>query len=352
MREKYRQLTKEDRLRLEVLYNAGHSKSEIASLLGVHLSTIYRELSRGAYQGLHSELYTVRKYSADIAQKNHDDLASVKGAPLKIGNHYALANYIEDKIINQKYSPAAVSADLRGSIFPYLSEGTIYRYVRLGIFLNLRAEHLPEHGQRKHPYKRVVSQYKKHLGTSIEKRPAEIAERSSFGHWEMDSVVGFKAGKGESILVLTERLTRFEICLKVPDKTAVSTVRAIDRLQSQCNFKEIFKTITVDNGTEFADNYRLEFSKANKKRTSVYYCHPYTSCERGSNENANRMLRRWFPHKRSLKNVTQAQCTRVAAWLNTYPREVLGWKTASQAFIEACDLEGIKISSTFSQYLS
>ena len=83
-----------------------------------------------------------------------------------------------------------------------------------------------------------------------------------------------------------------------------------------------------------------------------YYCHPFTSCERGSNENANRMIRRWFKKGRSLASVTQEDCTAVARWMNTYYRASLGWKTPAEAFKDACAAEGIKISPYLSQFLS
>lgn len=351
MRNKYRQLRQKDREDLELLLRAGHSKKECAQLLGVHVSTIYRELRRGECMQRDYHYREYRAYSAIVAQDRYNDLVFHKGAPLKIGKCRALSDYIEDKIINKKFSPAAVSADLRDSALPYLCEATIYRYIDQGLFINLERQHLPEHGRRKHPYKQVVHKNKRRLGTSIEKRPAVVAERKSFGHWEMDSVVGRKNGRGESVLVLTERLTRFELILKVRDKTAVSTVNALDRLQSICGFSRLFKTITCDNGSEFADSLRIEHSAAGRRRTHAYFCHPYTSCERGSNENANRMFRRWYPKGKSLKAVTQSECRRLSAWMNCYPREVLGWKTASQAFLAACECEGIKISKEFSQYL-
>lgn len=142
----------------------------------------------------------------------------------------------------------------------------------------------------------------------------------------MDSVVGKKQGIGESIVVMTERLTRMELIFKVPRKDAASVVAVLDHLQRRSDFRHIFKSITMDNGVEFSNAHRLENSPTGYRRTYCYYCHPFTSCERGSNENANRMIRRWFKKGRSLAAVTQADCIAVSRWMNTYYRASLAGK--------------------------
>ena len=133
-------------------------------------------------------------------------------------------------------------------------------------------------------------------GTSIEDRPKEIYKRNTFGHWEMDCVCGSTL---TTLLVLTERLTRKEIIFKMPNQTMESVHHCINKLEHKLGkkFKQIFKSITVDNGSEFSDSVALETSKfgKNNKRTKVYYCHPYCSCERGTNERINREIRRLIP---------------------------------------------------------
>lgn len=89
-----------------------------------------------------------------------------------------------------------------------------------------------------------------------------------------------------------------------------------------------------------------------KQLTHAYYCHPYTSCERARNENANRLIRRWLPKGKSMKNVTQEQALAITRWMNTYPRQSLGWRTPAEVFLEECQKQGIKISAEFLQYLS
>lgn len=342
----------ERRIQMEVLIRAGHSKKEMAAILGCHISTIYRELKRGSCKQYDTYLREYYVYSVAVAQDDCRRKRSNCGAPLKLGGNAALSDFVERRIMRDKYSPAAVAAELRRSDLGYLCEDTIYRYIRRKLFPSLRASNLPEHGIRKHPYEKVVRENKTHLGTSIEQRPALIADRSTFGHWEMDCVIGKSKGTSEAMLVLTERLTRAELCFKLPRKDSSSVVDVVDHLSRRCSFRRIFKSITMDNGSEFAASARLEHFRSGKRRTRCYYCHPYTSCERGSNENANRLIRRWYPKGRSLAAVTNADCLRLSQWMNTYLRQILGWKTASEAFYEACAKENIQISSYLSQFLS
>lgn len=347
-------LDHDKRVQLEALIRAGHSKKEVAALLGCHLSTVYRELKRGRckQRDWHFREYYV--YSVTVAEADAKQKRSNCGAPLKLGGNLKLAAYVEQRIIADRYSPAAVAAELRHSELGYLCEDTIYRYIHRRIFQSLRPSHLPERGIRKHPYKTngEKKQKKKQAGRSIEERPAIVDSRSTFGHWEMDCVIGKKKGLDESILVLTERMTRAELIFKLDRKDSDSVVGVMDHLSRRCSFSRIFKSITMDNGSEFAQSRRIECTLSGKRRTYCYHCHPYTSCERGSNENANRLIRRWFKKGRSLSAVNGTDCLRVSRWMNAYPRQVLGWKTASQAFLEACAEEGIKISPYLSQFLS
>lgn len=171
-------------------------------------------------------------------------------------------------------------------------------------------------------------------GESIEQRAKEIDSRCTFGHWEMDTVIG-KQTKGRVLLVLTERLTRWEIIIPMKDKTAGSVKRIIDRLERKhgAAFRSIFKSITVDNGPEFSDCAGIEKSKYTKgKRTKVYYCHPYSSWERGSNENQNRMIRRMIPKGADLNKIPVKVIKEVERWLNNYPRGIFEYKTSEELF--------------------
>ena len=166
-----------------------------------------------------------------------------------------------------------------------------------------------------------------------------INQRITFGHWEMDTVYSSKEGSC-ALLVMTERLTRKEIIEKMRDRTAISTVRALNRIERRFGalFPRVFQTITVDNGGEFSDVKSLERSILRKgRRTKMYYCHPYTSCERGSNECANKMIRRKYPKGTDFNKVSRASIKETEAWINNYPREILGWKTSEIVFAECLE---------------
>jgi IS30 family transposase len=312
------------------MYNRGESKRSIACFLEVSPSTITREIPRGLYDHLNGETWTYYKaYSAEIAQTHADYQNTAKGRPMKIGNDFALVQHIEDEIL-KGYSPDVVIANLAKQNKRPFSTVTLYRYIDCGyIFTRITNNHLLEKSSRKRTYKKIKKAKRPPAGKSIEHRPAHIDTREEFGHWEMDCVIGKQKGKRQALLVLTERKTRFEIISHLRTKSAHSVVHALDSTLSNPN---IFKTITVDNGSEFSDCYGMEHDKQGNKRTDVYYCHPYTSCERGSNERMNRMIRRFFPKGQSLYKVTQSQCRAVSDWLNNYPRKLLNYATPAALF--------------------
>lgn len=140
----------------------------------------------------------------------------------------------------------------------------------------------------------------------------------------------------ETLFVLSERLTRNEIIIKMPDQTAASVVAALNKLERRFGkkFSQIFKSITFDNGSEFMDCAGIEKSVYGKdrKRTKVYYCHPYSAYERGTNENINKMIRRFLPKGTDFRKVTAAYIQRVETWINNYPREILGFETSGSLF--------------------
>lgn len=340
----FKQLTKADRIKIEALVKAGHGKQEIADQLHVHRSTIYRELKRGTYTALNSDLTTEERYSPDIADDKYRENLKSKGGTLKIGNDIKLANYIEDKIINEDYSPAAVLGELKaqgreGDFKVTICVTTLYSYIDKGIFLKLTNKHLPVKKNKKRDYKKVKRQQARAAaGESIEKRPEEIDTREVFGNWEMDTVKGKRGKSKNSLLVLTERKTRDEIIFKLPAHTAEAVVEAVDRLERKWGemFKEVFKTITVDNGSEFAYCEELERSILNEgeKRTKLYYCHPYSSWERGTNEVTNKMVRRKVPKGTNFDDKTDEEIAAIEDWVNDYPRRIHGYHSARELFEE------------------
>lgn len=272
-----------------------------------------------------------------MAQERYRGILAVKGPPLKIGSDFSLAAFIEAKIIKEDYSPAAVASLLAVGGNPIfttaLSSATIYSYIEKGVFLKLTNKNLPFKGKRHRKY-HPVRAARPPRGESIENRPIEIAQRITFGHWEMDTVVGRQGTRG-SLLVLTERLTRNEIVRPLKAHTAASVVVALDGIERKYgkHFSRVFRSITVDNGTEFSDCCGIERSALHRrKRTDVFYCHPYSSWERGSNEKQNQMLRRRFPKKTDFTKVSNKAVAVGTAWLNNYPRAILGWHSSAQEF--------------------
>ena len=317
-------LTKNDRIKMETMLNSGHKVTEIAAYLHVHRSTIYREMKRGEYTHRNSDYTEEVRYSSDLGQKNHDWNAQGKGRSLKIGNDMPLAEYIENKIVNDKYSPEAALAAVAQSGIEFktsISVRTLYRYIDNGIFLKLTNKDLPIKGKRKKHNKKVKVQKRASAGESIENRPEEVKDRETFGHWEMDTVKGKQGITKSCMLVLTERKTRDEIIIKMPDQKAASVVEALD---------------TVDNGVEFADYEGLERSVLHdgEKRTFLFYCHPYSSWERGTNENSNRLIRRHIPKGEDFEEKQDKDIDFIETWINNYPRGILGFKTSAQLFEE------------------
>ena len=151
----------------------------------------------------------------------------------------------------------------------------------------------------------------------------------------MDSVVGPQGKGSATMLTLSERLTRQEITLKMPDKSAIHVVHALDHLEKEWGelFPMVFKSITVDNGTEFSMCSEMEKSVySDKKRTKMYYCHAYCSSERGTNENLNRMARRKVPKGTVFDGMSEEEIRSIADWMNNYPRKILDFHTAQEEF--------------------
>lgn len=336
---RFKHLTKTDRLRIEAHCRDGKAPKEIAEIIGVHISTIYRELKRGQYEHRNSDWTTEERYSPDIADDRYRENLSAKGPELKIGKDHKLAEYIEGKIADEKYSPEAVLGEIKAKGLAFdtsISVNTLYSYISKGIFLRLTNKNLPVKGTRKRGYHTVKKAARPPKGESIEKRPEEINNRESFGHWEMDCVESARPCK-KTLLVLTERLSRREITRQMEAKTAENVVKALDALEKRYGemFPQIFKSITVDNGSEFSDCEGMERSCAHEgKRTKLYYCHPYSAYERGSNENQNKLVRRHAPKGSSFEDMTDEAVVYIENWMNTYPRKMFDWHTPEEVFQE------------------
>lgn len=332
----FKHITERQRYQIEILLQEGKKPNEIAIALGKHKRTIEREIARGTVKMLTTELTYVEKYCADAAQRDYLEKAANKGPCLKIGYDHELADHIERKIIQEKYSPDAVIGEIKAKKLKFKTSiciKTLYNYIDKEVFANISNKDLPVKKQPKKRRKRVKIAYKNLKGTSIEERPAVVDSREEYGHWEMDCLLGSKnTGKGV-LLVLTERKKHQQIIRKMKDKTQKSVKQALDRLEREygAQFLTTFKTITVDNGSEFLNSNELEASvrKKGQQRTKIYYAHPYNAWERGSNENANKLIRRFIPKGTDISKLKNSDIQRIENWMNNYPRRILGYKSAN-----------------------
>lgn len=329
-------LTYGERVKIEDMLKNGISQREIAQRLHRHYNTINYEIKKGMTKLLdgHSWL-EYDYYSADIAQAQHDKHNANKGRELKIGNDLQFAQYIEHCIIDLKYSPYSALESARGKFKTDICLATVYNYIDKGIFLNVTNKDLPwRKSTPKKQYNRVRPSQKNLKGKTIEERPKAVNERDTIGHWELDTVVGGRNTSKSCLMVLTERLTRQEIIIKLASKTMQEVVKAFDRLETLYGaerFREIFKTITSDNGVEFLDGVGIEKSQYGKQpRTEVFYCHPYCPSERGSNENQNKLIRRWCPKGCNFDDYSEEQIHQIQDWINDYPRKIFKGLSSNQ----------------------
>lgn len=333
-RKEHKHILRDDRYVIEQMLNAKQEKAAIAAVIGCTIKTLDREIKRGTWQHLNGETYEYENvYSWDVAQRKHDENGKNKGRYAKINDAPELRKYLETQIKKHKYSPeAALMKAKEEGLSVGITVKTLYNNIDNGEINVSRKDLLRKDGWKQDKTKpRKASNNLK--GESIDKRPEEVKERGEYGHWEMDLILSCKGGKC-ALLTLTERKYREEIIIRLPDKTQRSVKRALDRLERRngIKFREKFKTITTDNGSEFLDFESLEKSCRSKgKRFKMYFAHPYSSWERGSNENANGIIRRFFPKGTDFGRVSIAEIQAVQDWMNDYPRRILGGISANQA---------------------
>ena len=343
MGEHYKHLTWRERLRIETRLKDGWSPQKIADELGRHVSTIYREKKRGLGVQRTTDLIDYECYIPDIAQAAYEATFSGKGPRIKIGHDHKLANYL-GKVLKDGYrSPEAALGEIevKGMEFDTkISPRTLYRYVDMGFIPGVSNMDLPHKRNKKDKKKKEKPRAARSAkGKSIEERPKAVNSREEAGHWEMDTVLSAKDGSLERDLGITERATRNQINIKLKNGETASVVAALDALERKLGdlFPVVFQSITVDNGSEFADVEGMERSclHPGKKRTTVYYCHPYSSSERGSNEKQNGMLRRRHPKGTDFKRVSKKKLRETTEWINNYPRKMFGFHTAAELFAAA-----------------
>ena len=317
------------------------TKVEIAELLERTEKTIRNEIKRGLVKNLTTELIEIWVYSADVAQQRYEYYLKAKGPKLKIDNDYELKKYVEKSIKKDKKSPEVIAEEIKEMNFKTkMSARTIRNNIASGEIYDIKPKDMiynkvhKERNKDKKIYEKVPPE------KSINYRPERANTREEYGHWEGDLVIG-KRKKGAVLFTLTERKTREEIIMKLPSKEAKEVAKALDVLEKiyKKEFSKKFKTITFDNGAEFRNWKILEKSydkRKTKARTQVYYAHPYCSGERGSNENGNRLIRRFIPKGTDITLITEEFIKQIENWINNYPRAMFKYKSTNQILEKLC----------------
>ena len=180
-------------------------------------------------------------------------------------------------------------------------------------------------------------------GRSIEDRPAIVDEGTEIGHWEADTVVGSRKGRGAAVFTAVEKVTQDYIAIRISGRTCAGIEEAIAHLKAEygeARFSQVFKTITVDNGTEFETFTQLE-----NLGTKVYFAHPYSSWERPQNERHNGILRQYIPKGTDIDGYRDEDILNIADEINSRPRRTLGYQTPAELFStfldEVCTIENV-----------
>lgn len=315
----YRQITSEQRYMLAALRMQGLRSSQIAVVLGCHRSTVSRELKRNCS-------VSDGRYRADKAQER----ANGRRSRSRRNQQFTTADFAQvDALLAQRWSPEQIAGRLAIESDISISHETIYRHVwrdkRFGgtLYTHLRCAQKRRRKGYGHYDSRGRLAGKRH----ISERPPSVDSRQEFGHWEIDTVMG--RGSKDCILSLVERKTGLVIIGKLPDRTTASVnARALSIIGPR---RDLFETITADNGTEFHDYAAIE----RRTRARFYFATPYHSWERGTNENTNGLIRQYLPKGSSMASLTQRQCSEIAHQLNTRPRKRHAYKTPLECFYES-----------------
>ena len=295
-----------------MFYKTSHNQSEIAKVIGVHKSTISREVQRN-----HGKRgYRHKQAHAKAIGHRHGKISSQID-----GSTWA---FIET-LIREDWSPEQIHGWMKSNMEMTVSHEWIYQY----IYKDKQA------GGSLHFHLRCRKKRKKRYGAndrrgiiknrvSIDERPAVVDTRSRLGDWELDTIIG-KRHK-QALVSLTERKSRMSLIYKVARKTKDNVTDAVINMLTP--IRDSVYTMTSDNGKEFANHETI----ANHLDADFYFAHPYASYERGLNENTNGLIRQYFPQNRDFNTITNDEIIMVIKKLNNRPRKCLGFKTPNQVF--------------------
>ena len=310
----YKQLTSEQRYQISGLKKAGLNQSQISDEVGVHKSTISRELRRNkGRRGWHP------KQAQELRDERRKKCANAQ--------RLSLPEWMEvERLIRLDMSPEQASCRLALEGEFHISHETIYLHIYED---KRRGGDLWQHLRCQKPRKKRYASGQERRGIiknriDIDERPEIVDQKIRIGDWEGDTVIG-KNHRG-ALVTLAERKSRYMLAAQVPGKQASGVTAAVTQLLRP--HKDKCHTMTFDNGKEFAEHETI----AAELDADVYFAHPYHSWERGLNENSNGLLRQYFPKGMELVKVTQEQVQWAIDRLNHRPRKVLGFRTPFEVF--------------------
>ena len=322
--QSYKHLSEAERGEIEAYLSVGLKPAEIARRLGRNRSTITREINRGS-------ITQVKKVNGQKVYYQHyyADAAHNRYRHAREASYYLKLDSVSDDFLRafteaMREKPRVHSVDTFvhtyrlqhvDAVVP--STKTLYNYIHQGL-LEIKVIDLPRAVRIR---KKFTKRPSTNLGKSIEERPEEINNRSRFGDWEIDSVLGGKTIGEPSILTLVERQTRYAVTKKLVEKKAEYVNQAV----LECMKLYPIKSITADNGNEFSSLSKIE-------GLDVYFAHAYSSYERGTNENFNGLLREFIPKGCSLKELNQNLLEDYTKAINERPRRIHGYQSAKKLF--------------------
>lgn len=332
---KHKHLNEIERGQISILKAQGMSAYRIAKIMGRAENTIRNELRRGTdtliVKGFMEKTFYIPQRGQAIYERNRQKVCTKP--KIEKSQYKEFIDYVEQRFFTTKHSIEAIyHTALKHKLFKkenMVCVNTLYNYIDKG-YMAIKNIDLPCKMSRK-PVKHMPPRKHKLLyGNSIDKRQKYINSRKQFGHWEIDTLAGKKTQNQSSLLVLTERKSRMEIIRKLSGKTSSAVMKEMHNLITEYgnNFNKIFLSITSDNGTEFSQLHTLE----NITGTKVYYAHPYSAFERGSNERNNRIIRYFIKKGTSINNISDEKIQNIEKWINTLPRKILNFNTAYDIF--------------------
>ena len=321
----YHHFTPVERGKIELMVKQGNSHQQIAHELGFHRTSILRELRRNG---------TKERYEAEKAQERYSERRKACCQKAKLAADTLLRDYVADKLALEQWTPELVAGrlplDYPGDGQMRVCHESIYQAIYTdGEYLDMLRQELPQ----ARPKRRKRGQGKRRRGPSIQnrvdisERPAIVDNREEIGHWEGDTVVG-KNQDGFAV-TLVERASRRLAAAKTQTKAALEVQRAVIEALQDYPVSWV-KTITFDNGTEFAGHQAI----ANGLGVSVYFAAPYSAYQRGSNEQVNGLIRRYLPKGTPFRDVTHEQLDEIVEKINNRPRKCLGYRTPNEVFNE------------------